>query len=211
MKFRKSIMGALFLLSATAAFAQDVKVAERAASGRIKGSADASVTVVEIADFQCPYCSRFAREVAPRIDSAYVKTGKVKWIYMNMPLPSHMNSWLAAEAAMCAGGVGNQFWAMHDKLFATQAEWAPLADPAPTFAKYAKQMGVAEASFNACIGTDKTAAIVVRDLLQAASAGVTGTPAFAINSDPVFVGYRPFEEWRDLLDAALKKAATPAK
>lgn len=205
------MLAGVLLSTAHTTYAQDTKVAERAATGRQKGAPDASVTVYEIADFQCPFCSRFAREVMPHIDSAYVKTGKVKWIYVNLPLPNHANSWLAAEAAMCAGGVGNQFWAMHDRLFANQSEWAPLVDPAPTFARYAKQIGLSEDAYGACTASDKTASILVRDLLNAAAAGVTGTPAFVINNEPIFAGYRPFEEWRDLLDTALKKAGTSAK
>lgn len=212
MKFLSAEMLLCMLLAITpTANAQDAKVAERAATARVKGAADAPVTVYEIADFQCPFCSRFSREVFPRIDSAYVKSGKVKWIFVNLPLPNHANSWLAAEAAMCAGGVGNQFWAMHDRLFTSQADWAALADPAPTFAKYARQIGLSEEAFGACTGSDKTASILVRDLLNAASAGVTGTPAFVINNDPIFAGYRAFNEWRDLLDAALKKPAAPTK
>ena len=113
------------------ASAQVHKTAERAAMNRLKGQQSATVTVYEIADFQCPYCARFSTEVLPRIDSAYVKAGKVKWIFVNFPLPTHANAWPAAEAAMCAGGVGERFWPMHDRLSATQGDWsaAPNAGP----------------------------------------------------------------------------------
>lgn len=197
--------GIFVLLAASAAGAQDAKLAERAALSRLKGVQEAQVTVFEIADFQCPFCSRFAREVYPRIDSAYVKTGKAKWIFVNFPLPTHANSWAAAEAAMCAGGVGGLFWQMHDKLFANQSEWSPLANPAPTFSKYAKEIGLALPAYNDCVAGDKIASILVRDLLNAASAGVSGTPAFVVNSEPIFAGYKPFEEWKEILDNALKK------
>ena len=198
----------LFVLAfAGVASAQDAKVGERAAMARLKGAQDATVTVYEIADFQCPYCARFSRDVFPRIDSAYVKTGKVKWIFVNFPLPTHPHSWRAAEVAMCAGGVGAKFWQMHDKLFAQQAEWSPSADPTALFAKYAREMGLVSPAYDACIAHDAMASIIVRDLLNAASAGPTGTPAFVVNNDPIFAGYRPFDEWKELLEAALKKAA----
>ena len=183
----------------------DVKAAQRAAMARVKGNENAPVTVYEIADFQCPYCSRFSREVFPRIDSAYVMTGKARWIFVNFPLPTHANAWVAAEAAMCAGGVGDRFWSMHDLLFLNQAEWAAQPNPAALFAKYAKQSGVAADAFDACVREDKLSTLLVRDLLNASGAGVTGTPAFVINNEPIFAGYRPFEEWKEMLEKALKK------
>jgi protein-disulfide isomerase len=207
MRRRAVLLAATLLtLAPMQAHAQE-KIAQRAAMGRLKGQQDAPVTVYEIADFQCPYCSRFSREVFPRIDSAYVKTGKTKWIFVNFPLPTHANSWVAAEAAMCAGGISDRFWPMHDLLFSRQAEWAASANPAVLFAKYARQIGVPADAYDACAREDKLSGLLVRDLLNAAGAGVTGTPAFIINSEPIFAGYRPFEEWKEMLDKALKKTA----
>jgi protein-disulfide isomerase len=204
MKLR--IAAVLILFGAATASAQTQKTAERAAMGRLKGNPEASVTVYEIADFQCPFCARFSREVFPRIDSAYVKTGKAKWIYVNFPLPTHANAWTAAEAAMCAGGVSDKFWPMHDRLFLNQSEWSGATNPAALFAKYAKDIGVAD-GFDACVADDRMASILVRDILNASGAGLTGTPAFVINSEPIFAGLRSFDEWKDMLDAALRKAA----
>jgi protein-disulfide isomerase len=200
---------ALLAVASSAAWAQENKVAERAAMSRVKGAANAAVTVHEIADFQCPYCARFVRDVYPRIDNEYVKTGKVKWIYINLPLPMHANSWPAAEAAMCAGGVGSQFWAMHDRLFLRQEKWAGLADTREVFAQYAKEIGLDAAAYAACVSSDRIASLLVRDVLISAEARVTGTPAFVINDLQSFAGYKSFEEWKEILDAALKKAVNP--
>ncbi len=185
--------------------AADAKVAERAATSRVKGAESAPVTVYEIADFQCPFCSKFSREIYPRIDSAYVKTGKARWIFVNFPLPMHVNSWAAAEAALCAGGVAEKFWPMHDRVFANQAEWSALASPSAVFARYAREIGVPAAAYASCVAEDKMAPLLIRDLLNAAGSGVSGTPAFVINNEPIFAGYRPFEEWQELLEKALKK------
>lgn len=201
---------ALLLCAAGSAHAQQTKTVERAAMSRLKGAQNAAVTVYEIADFQCPFCAKFSREVFPSIDSAYVKTGKVRWIFVNFPLPTHANAWTASEAAMCAGG-SDRFWPMHDRIFAAQAEWSPSTNPAPLFAKYAKESGVAPAAYEACVADDRMASILVRDLLNASGVGITGTPAFVVNNEPVFAGYRPFEEWKQILETALKKATVPAK
>lgn len=203
---RAALLAVALLMGAAAwAEAQDAKVAQRAAIGRLKGDNNAPVTVYEIADFQCPYCARFSREVFPRIDSAYVKTGKAKWIFVNFPMPNHANSWAAAEAAMCAGGVGDQFWPMHDRIFLAQPEWAGQSSAAPLFAKYARELGLPGDVFDTCVKEDKVALLVVRDLLHASGAGVSGTPAFIINNEPIFTGYRPFEEWKEMIERALRK------
>lgn len=207
------IVSMMILLGASTAQAQSEKgpersAPERAAMNRLKGSQSATVTVYEIADFQCPFCARFSREVFPRIDSAYVKPGKAKWIFVNFPLPTHANAWTAAEAAMCVGGVSDKFWPMHDKLFVAQAEWAQASNPAALFEKYAKDAGAPADAYEACVADDRMAALLVRDLLNATNAGITGTPAFIVNNDPLFAGYKTFEEWKEILDAAIRKAAT---
>ena len=199
------IFALTLLATAAPAAAQDPKLAERAATSRVKGNADAGVVVFEFADFQCPYCARFAREVYPRIDSAYVKTGKIQWIFVNLPLPNHPNAWAAAEAAMCAGAASEKFWQMHDKLFLQQAEWAQVAEPGPLMTKYAREAGVAMEPYQACVANDKIASLLIRDVLYASNVRVSGTPAFIINNDPIFVGMKSFEEWKELLEAALKK------
>lgn len=201
------LAGILLLLAGGTAGAQNQKLAERAALSRLKGQQDAAVTVYEISDYQCPYCARFARDVFPRIDSAYVKTGKAKWIFVNFPLPTHAHAWAASEAAMCAGAVSGQFWPMHDKLFVAQAQWSAAANPAALFAQYAKGLGVPMPAYEACVAEDAIATLLVRDLLNAAGAGVTGTPAFVVHNEPIFAGIRQFEEWKEILDSAIKKAA----
>ena len=55
---------------------------------------------------------------------------------------------------------------------------------------------------------NRMAALLVRDLLNATNAGITGTPAFIVNNDPLFAGYKTYEEWKEILDAAIRKAAT---
>lgn len=184
-----------------------VKVIDAAGMSRAKGSETATVHVYEIADFQCPFCGKFATETMGRIDSAYVKTGKVQWVFVNMPMPMHQNSWVAAEAALCAGAT-NKFWAMHDKLYRGQQEWSTSQDPAPIFARYAKEAGVTAEPYTSCVASDRVATLIVNDVMFAAAARINGTPTFVINDEETVVGLKTFEEWRDMLDAAIKKAAT---
>jgi protein-disulfide isomerase len=135
-----------------------------------------------------------------------VQTGKVQWVFVNMPLPMHQNSWTSAEAALCAGASG-KFWQMHDRLYHNQKEWSSVQDPTPVFARYARDAGVPAQPFTACITDDRVANLIVNDVIFAAAARINGTPTFIINDEERVVGMKTYEEWKTLLDAALKKAA----
>lgn len=189
-----------------AAAAQDPAHAEllkRAAESRAKGAANATVLVYEIADFQCPHCARFAVDVFPRIDSAYIAPGHVQWVFVNLPMPSHANAWLAAEAALCAGGVADRFWTMHDRLFERGPEWTQAIDAAPVLARYARESGIPMEAFNACVAQDRVAPIILQDVIFGSR--VTGTPTFIVNNGQTIVGVKSFEHWKEVLDSLLKK------
>ena len=95
-------------------------------ASRAKGSAEAPMTVYEMSDFQCPYCRQFALETFPLLDSLYVETGKVRWVFINFPLTSlHPNAVPAAGMALCAAKQG-AFWPIHDLLYQHQPDWAKL-------------------------------------------------------------------------------------
>lgn len=182
------------------------KVVDAAGLSRAKGAETATVRVYEIADFQCPFCGRFTNEVMGRIDSAFVKTGKVQWVFVNMPLPMHQNAWAASEAAMCAGA-SNRFWAMHDRLYRGQQEWSESTEPGAIFARYARDAGVPAEPFTSCIANDRVAPLILNDVMYSAAARITGTPTFIINDEETVVGMKTFEEWRDIIENAIRKAA----
>ena len=180
---------------------------ERAAESRAKGSPDARVLVYEIADFQCPFCASFAQDIFPRIDSAYISTGKVQWVFVNLPMPSHAHAWIASEAALCAGAVSDRFWAMHDRLFVPAREWITAADPAALLARYAREAGVDMDGYTECVAGDRVAAIILQDVIFGSR--VTGTPTFVVSNrgtkrQQTVVGVKSFGEWRDVLEAALR-------
>jgi len=124
---------------------------------------------------------------------------------VNLPLPNHQHAWHAAEAALCAGGAGGAFWAMHEQLFANQAEWLGLADPSAVFRSYALAARASPAAYDTCVARDLTATLLLQDLLYAAALRINGTPGFVINNEQTVVGLKDFEEWQRLLDAALGK------
>jgi protein-disulfide isomerase len=177
---------------------------ERASLSRAKGTDAAPLFVYEFADFECPHCARFALDVFPRIDSAYVRTGKVHWVFVSLPLPTHRNAWVAHEAAVCAGAVADRFWPMHDRIFATQKDWVGIDDPAPVFTRLGREAGVPVPALTACMAGDRVSQLLLQDVIFAASARVNGTPAFIVNNEQSVMGLKTFEEWQDLLDKMLK-------
>ncbi len=166
-----------------------------------RGDPNAPVTLIEYSDYQCPFCSRHVSQTAPLIEDQYVKTGLVKHVFKDFPLSSiHPQAEKAAEAAHCAGAQ-NQYWAMHDKLFALQQAWAGKAEAVDMFKKYAADLGLDTAAFNTCLDSGQFAAEVSQDQAEGVQKGVTGTPAFFINTWFVS-GAQPFEVFQQTIKKA---------
>lgn len=170
---------------------------------RIQGSANAPVWVIEVSDFQCPYCKQWHDQTYAALLDQYVKTGKVRLAYVNFPLQSHVHAWPAAEAAMCAGAQG-KFWSMHDALFNTQTVWESLPSPAPVFDSLARANGVEMRGWRDCVASGKMKPLIEADHDRAARAGASATPSFMIG-DQILTGAQPIEQLRKAIDSALVK------
>jgi protein-disulfide isomerase len=138
-----------------------------------KGDDKARVAIIEYSDFECPYCGRYAREVFPQVVQNYVKTGKVRYYYRDLPLPMHSNAFPAARAARCAGEQG-KFWEMHDSLFANQG-----ALTKNDISARAAPIGLDVSKFNECLASDRYGDSIRKSATSAERLGVNGTPAFA--------------------------------
>ncbi len=180
----------------------------RASRSRVKGSEQAPVTIVEVSDFQCPYCRQFTEQAYRQIDSAYIRTGKAKMVFISYPIPQHAEAWAATEAAYCAGAQG-QFWPMHDRLFATQRDWSGKGDPTERFARFATELRLDAAAYRACVQQDQVASMIVNDVMQASSAGISGTPTFIINGDRAVSGAAPFADFQKNIEDVLAGRPAP--
>jgi protein-disulfide isomerase len=136
------------------------------------GSPDAKVTIVAFSDFECPYCSQAAPKMHD-IVKAYPKD--VKLYFLHYPLSFHKAAMPAAVAAHCANQQG-KFWEMHDKMFANQQGLTE-----DLFKSTAKELGLDESKFVACLGDAATKDFVNKDMEQGNTAGVEGTPSVFIN------------------------------
>lgn len=189
--------------SSTSTAPQDTALERRADHARIEGSANAPVWVVEVSDFQCPYCREWHEETYPIIKKEYVDTGKIRLAYINFPLPAHRNAWPAAEAAMCAAAQ-NKFWPMHDALFATQPQWESSATPSTVFDSLATSVGVDTASYHACVTHHALRPLIQADVQRAEASGVNATPSFLIDGHMIS-GAQPADVFRAAIDRALAR------
>jgi protein-disulfide isomerase len=168
---------------------------------RILGDPSARLWFVIVSDFQCPYCKQFHDQSFAALRQQYVSTGKVRFAYINFPLPIHANAWPSAEAAMCAGAQG-KFWQMHDALFASQDRWAEKQPAAPVLDSVAKSIGVDAAAMDQCMSNPTVHALIESDRDRAERAGVTATPTIIIGSK-LIQGALPTDVFRHTLDSAL--------
>jgi protein-disulfide isomerase len=178
-----------------------------------KGEPGARIAIVEYSDFECPYCGKYSREIYPQIIERYVKTGKVRYYFRDLPLPIHPNALPAALAARCAGDQG-KFWEMHDSLFADQAALSPK-----DFVDRAAALGLDQVRFADCFTRAKYGDAIRRIAAGARQMGIDGTPAFAIGAiradgevitvSQVALGADSFDEFKAILDEVL--SAAPAK
>jgi len=175
----------------------------------VKGDPNAPVTVIEFSDFQCPFCSRFFQQTLPLLEENYVDTGKIKFVYKDMPLDNlHPNARPAHIAAECADEQG-KFWEYHDILFEKQSEWQslPSSDLSTTLTQYAVDLGLQTASFESCLRSEDIADEVNRDYLEAGQYGATGTPTFFIGTEKdgfiKLVGAQPFAAFQNVINNQL--------
>jgi protein-disulfide isomerase len=183
-------------------------VSANADKARIRGAETAPVWLVEISDFQCPFCKQWHDETFAKIDQEYVKTGKVRMAYLNFPLSRiHPNAQAAAEAAMCAG-VQGKFWELHGSLFQTQPKWAELKQPMAVFDSLARAAGVDAKGWSNCMTSHATAKLIEADRDRSGKAGVESTPTFFVG-DRALAGAYPVDTFRVAIDQAIAKLKAP--
>jgi protein-disulfide isomerase len=168
----------------------------RAANQR--GNPDAKITVYEFADYQCPFCKRSHDVVGPQLNQQYVDSGKVQVVFKHSAFLGQESIW-AAQAAECAADQG-KFWDYHDLLYAKQNGAGSFTKE--NLIKYAQELKLDATKFGACLNNDETLERVKADTLEGRAVGVTGTPTFFINGQPL-VGAQPIEAFQQQIEPLL--------
>ncbi len=159
------------------------------------GSADAPITVVEFADFQCYYCGK-ARTQLSELKKLYGK--KLRIVYMNFPLPIHAEARAASEAAMCVNEQGaDKFWKFYDLAYDNQKSWTK-----DDFKEFAKKSGADTQQFESCFDSQKYKAQIDASIAAGQKLGLNSTPSFFVNSQLV-KGAQPLSEFKEIIDESV--------
>jgi len=145
-----------------------------------RGAADAPVTVIEYADFQCPACAGVSPLIKQLLEA---EKNKVRLVYRHFPLTSiHDKAMITAEGAEAAGAQG-KFWEMHALLYERQRAWAAKnTDEMPdVLAGYAQELGLDIAQFKQALAEHTYRAKVQQQYDDAIALGLPGTPSLIFN------------------------------
>jgi protein-disulfide isomerase len=143
-----------------------------------KGSPNAKVMIVEVSDYHCPFCRRHMQQTAPQLETNFIATGKVRYVFIDYPIEQlHPDAFKAHEAANCAGDE-NKYWEMHAKLFAEPAR------EVPQLVKQAESLGLDGAAFRKCLEGGKYSTPVRQSVARMQQLGVDSTPTFLLGMTP---------------------------
>lgn len=166
------------------------------AQGQTQGPADALVTLIEVADFQCPYCRRALATLEPLLP-AY--GAQLRRVFVHFPLASHERARPAAIAAQCASEQG-KFW---DYAALLVSDGRGLGDRA--LAHHAEALALDMGRWSTCLAGDRASAAVEADRQRMLELGVRYTPTFFVNGR-YEVGALSAGAFRALIDERLAAA-----
>lgn len=180
----------------------------------VLGDKNAKVTVIDFSDYECPFCKRYFDSTFSQIKKEYIETGKVKYVFRDLPLSFHANAHKEAEAAECARDQGGDeaYFKYHDEIFKrTTSGGTGLA--LDQLSVIADNLGLNSETLQSCLDSDKYKDEVDKDITDASKVGATGTPSFFIGkttSDGMItgtplIGAQPFSAFQTEIDIALKQ------
>jgi len=175
----------------------------------VRGDPKAPITLLEYSDFTCHFCKKFFHDTFPKLLSEYIETGKVRFVYRDFPR-GFGNPLRAADAARCAGEQ-NAYWPMHDRLFNSDGQFSP-----ENLNQYATELKLKKGQFSQCLDSHKYFADIEKDLKDAGSLGIRGTPAFVlfptkVPDDPNLIlipGAFPYETFQEEIEKLLNIQST---
>ena len=168
------------------------------------GNLSSSLVVVDFSDFQCHLCKRYVDNTEQQINSSYVQSDKVVYVFKHLPNRG-FDSKNASLAAQCTNDQG-KFWEFHKILYANQGPIDSGWVNNENLKKFASQLpNINITEFNSCFDTKKYESFIDKDIALANSLGFTETPSFIImNSKGSIIekiqGPKPFPIFKSVID-----------
>lgn len=173
-------------------------------SSHVLGNNTKGVTLVEYGDYQCPACSQFA-PIVNEIKKTY--NDQILFRFANFPLVQiHPNAMISARAAEAAALQG-KFWEMHDILYQEQQTWSTASSPKQYFDQYAKSLNLDIAKFDKDMASSAVLGTIDADTAEVQALGGDSTPTFVINGKRLEKNPNSVEEFKKIIDQAIKDAA----
>ena len=167
----------------------------------ILGNSDAPITIVEWGDYQCTYCYKFHQNTLEIINEEFIKTGKVKVIFIDFPL-NGFDSKLASEASYCAQDQG-KYWEYHDELYKNWAGERTGWITRESLSKFAESINLSSTQFNKCLDDRKYKEKVNSMYEFSNQIGIDATPSFLVFNDEKIIkirGNQPLEVFLKTFD-----------
>jgi protein-disulfide isomerase len=166
------------------------------------GPANAAVTITEYASMTCPHCAAFNETVFPKIKSAYIDTGKVRYVFREFPLDIKAAAGSMLSRCIAKDDSGKYF-AVTDMLFKQQSDWV-MKNTTETLARIGKQAGLSQQAVEDCLKNQALLDKIAADQKYASDVlKVDSTPTFFVNGEKI-KGETSFEEFEKKINPLLK-------
>jgi protein-disulfide isomerase len=166
------------------------------------GPANAPVTITEYASMTCPHCAAFNETVFPKIKSAYIDTGKVRYVFREFPLDIKAAAGSMLSRCIAKDDSGKYF-AVTDMLFKQQSDWV-MKNTTETLSRIGKQAGLSQQAVEDCLKNQALLDKIAADQKYASEVlKVDSTPTFFVNGEKI-KGETSFEEFEKKINPLLK-------
>ncbi len=170
---------------------------------RVKGKASAPITMIEYSSFTCSHCATFYNEVMPEIEKRYIETGKMRFIYRDLPADG-----IALKAAALTRCMPEaQFFPFVAILYKNQGAWLRAPKPEAVLLQYAQMAGLPTDKAQACLEDSKIFDALIAARTEALEKNaIQATPTFIINNgEDKIVGAQKLDAFVSALDKILAK------
>lgn len=176
-------------------------------SEHVKGNPDSKIILIEYGDYQCSACAT-QYPITKAVYEEY--SDEIQLVFRNYPISNiHPNAKIAAAAAEAAG-LQDKFWEMHDILYENQSDWDSTLgnDRIDSLADLANKINLDVDEFKSDISDSSVLAKIKFDQAVAEKAGITGTPSFYLNGEPVNgEDWSDFDKFKALIDKEIASIA----
>ncbi len=168
----------------------------------VEGNPKAKVTVVEYASMTCPHCARFYTDSFPKLKKDYIDTGKIRFVFRDLPTAPRELAFAAAQLARCA--TGDRGLKLIEMMYKNQQDW--MQNPQVTLRGYAQLAGITPGEFDSCLKNENIYTAMNKSIDQASTVyKVESTPTFFVGETKVSgEDYAPLQKAIDQALAAAK-------